>query len=814
MSADKNLKNAPYKNPELSVEKRTGDLIGRMSPLEKACQLSTVYAFSGSLSDMDKELEHGIGQVGMSSGRLTAEMNAELVNTIQHHLAEKTRLGIPAIFHVETLNGGSIAEASTYPVPIGLAATWDTKKVEQMAEDIRKEMSACGMHLALAPVLDISRDPRWGRMGETYGESPALTSAMGVAYVKGIQGDNARGGLSACAKHFLGYAASEGGLNMSGAHIGPRELREVYAKPFEAAIHKAGLKGIMNCYLAIDGEPVTGSKKYLTDLLRGELGFTGLTVADYGSIDKLCDVFGIAKDKAEAGAMALEAGLDTETPRRICLGDDFVSRLEAGEIAMEIVDAPLRRLLSLKFEMGLFENPYVNEDAMKAELRDESHKQHAYQLACESMVLLKNDKDVLPLKSRYKKIAVIGPCGDTGRALFGGYTYPAFYESVLSILTGMARSMGLQGVEMREGMKSQLEAMLSQFPPVEQLIVNNYPGVVTVFDALKTALEQHIPGVDVNYARGCGYMGTSKTELPDAVELAGKSDIVILLLGGKNGSGAGCTMGENVDSSNIGLPGIQEELAKEIKATGKPVVLVHIDGRPLSSVWAKENADSILEAWHPGQRGAQAIADTLIGKNNPCGKLPVTVLRHASQVQIYAEQHRGSGVQGRGMSNNDITQGYVEEPGFALFPFGYGLSYAKFEITDCAVSQAALQENQNITVSCAVTNVSDTAGDEIVQLYFSDRQSAVTRPNKELAGFCRVSLNPGESGKVLFTFTADQTAFLDKDMRWKIEAGDVDILIGNSSDALNLAGTVEIVDTRYLPDSKRNYYSDVVVNQN
>jgi beta-glucosidase len=795
-----------YRDTALSIKERVEDLISRMTPLEKACQLSCAYAYGGKI-DIEKDLKDGIGQIGMSSGTMTMRQNAELVNSVQKYLVENTRLGIPALFHVETLNGASVTEATVYPIPIGLAASWDQTKVEQMGREIHAEMSPSGLKMALAPVLDIARDPRWGRMGETYGECPTLTAAMGSAYIKGIQGtkDDC---IAACAKHFLGYAASEGGMNMSGAHIGPRELREVHAKPFEAAIREAGIKGMMNCYLAADGEPMAGSKRYLTDLLRGELGFEGLTVADYGSMDKLCDVFGVAKDKAEAGKMALAAGLDTETPRRICLGNTFVERLEKGEIPMDVVDEPLRRILSMKFELGLFENPYADLEKMEEQLQKKEHRDTSYELACKSMVLLKNENHILPLTNQ-KKIAVIGPGSDNYRALFGGYTYPAFYEGMRNMLTGMSKSMGMEGVDAQAGQKAFLKEMLAQMPEVETLIEKNYPGVLTAYEAvLKKAIENN-PDVQVCQAKGCDYMGIDRKGFEEAVQIAQESDIVLLFAGGRNGSSDGCTMGENVDSCHVGLPGVQEELAKALGKTGKPLVIVHMDGKPLSSVWAKEHAAAILEAWHPGQLGAQVIADTLFGKNNPCGKLPVTAVRNEGQIPIYAEQNRGSGVTGRGAGNNNITQGYVDEPGFALFPFGYGLSYTTFSISDYRISENQISSNGKITVSCRVTNTGERYGDEIIQMYFRDKLASVVRPNKELAGFKRISLEPGESREVTFTFAADQTAFVGLEGQWKVEAGEIELLLGDSSENLTIAGTVMILDTKILENSQRTYYSTV-----
>lgn len=781
-----------YLDKTLPAEARAADLMQRMTVREKVCQLGSAYAYGGSIPNMEAQLADGIGQVGMSSGTTSLAGNVALVNAVQEYLVHHTRLGIPALFHVETLNGGSLFGASTYPIPLGLAATWDPDRVEEMTSQIRQEMTAVGMKFALAPVVDVARDPRWGRMGETYGESPALVSAMGTAYVRGMQGGRTpQEKMAACAKHFPAYSASESGLNMAGAHIGPRELREVYARPFAAMIHDADLKGIMNCYLAIDGAPVTGSKKYLTDLLRKELGFRGLTLSDYGSIEKLADVFHVASSHTEAGIMALTAGLDTEAPGRTCLNDELIEKIENGEVPESLLDKPLLRLLTLKFEMGLFEKPYADPDRAQELFGCEEHRETSLQLARESMVLLKNSGAILPLKEAPRKLAVIGPGGESARSMFGGYTYIAFYEGMLAMLKGMADSMGFEGVGAMAEQKKQLEAMLSHMPTVEEMLVKSYGEQLTIVQALQSCL----PDTEVRYEKGCDFLGNDTTGFARAAALAQDSDMVLLLLGGKNGSGTGCTMGENVDSSSIGLPGVQEALAKAVKAAGKPVILVHMDGRPLSSTWAAENMDAILEAWHPGPCGAQAIVDILLGNYNPGGKLPATALRHAGQIPMYAEQPNGSGTLGRGRGNNSITQGYVDEPGFPLYPFGYGLSYTDFSISEAELSAASMPADGQINVYCHVKNTGDYAGDEVVQLYFSDKIASAVRPQKELAAFRRVHLKPGEETTVTFHFAAEQTRFIGADGHWRTEAGQVELLLGNSSSALKSIGVVEILNT-------------------
>ncbi len=791
-----------YRDPSRPIAERVDDLIGRMTVREKVMQLTCVYAFGGMLDF--SELGDGIGQVAMSHGSQTIEQNIELVNRVQKHLVENTRLGIPALFHVETLNGGALTGATVYPIPLGLAASFDDALVHKMTSEIRREMTACGQKLALAPVLDISRDPRWGRQGETYGESPTLAAAMGSAYISGIQGGLGEDGMASCAKHFLGYAASEGGINMAGAHIGPRELREVYAKPFAAAIDNAGLQGVMNCYLAVDGEPVTGTKKYLTELLRGELGFDGCVVADYGSIDKLFDVYHIAEDYPSAGAMALSAGLDVETPRRICLDDEFIRRAEAGEIPMETIDTALRRHLTLKFKLGLFEKPYADLEAAKSLCGSEAHTATSLRLARESMTLLKNERGILPLRDK-KRIAVVGPNADNVRALFGGYTYPAFYESMRDIFLGISENMGLEGVGGDDEQMAALKNMISSLPEVNDLIRRDYKGVKTVLEAVRSAAPS---GTEIVYARGCGNLETDDSGFGEAIRAAAESEVTLYICGGRNGSADGCTMGENVDASHIGLPGCQEQLLHALAETGTPLVVVHMDGRPLSSVYAAEHAAAILEAWHPGQMGAEAVADTLFGKSNPSGRLPATAVRHSGQVPIYAEQNRGSGVLGRGQSNNNITQGYVDEPGFPLWPFGHGLSYTTFEISDLRVSSGEMPPDGRVTVSCTVKNTGHMAGADIVELWFRDKAASVVRPNKELAGFARVELAPGESREVCFNFYADETAFLDSRLRWIVEVGEVELLLGDTTESLTPAGTVRITESKALASGRRHYFAE------
>ena len=797
---------APYKNPENSVEERVKDLLGRMTLKEKLAQMSCTMGVFGAFQNMEEALKDGIGQISVLQGSFTKEMNADVIQTVQDFLINNTRLGIPAMFHGETLNGSETAQATCYQIPMGLGATFDPEAIGKMADNIRQEVDALGMKLSFGPVMDVARDPRWGRVGETYGESATLTSAMSVAYVKGLQGDDLRHGSAAVAKHFLGYAMGEGGMNISAAHMGPREVRELFAKPFEAAIQMADLQGVMNSYHVIDGEPIIGNPAVLKKLLRDELGFKGLTVSDYDSITKLKDVYHVAGDNGEAGALALKAGMDSETPFQVCYGEGLEQEIEAGNVPLELVDEAVSRILSMKFRLGLFENPYSDRERMDQVFQKQEFVEDAKRIACESIVLLKNDNGLLPIDAqKYQSVAVIGPNGDDLRNLFGGYTVPACYEMLYGMMT--QQSGGVEGVKVSEENGDTNASFASGLPPVEPMIQNDYPGIKTVYAAIAEAL----PQCKIKKVKGCAVLGNDCSGFEEAVAVAKESDLVILVLGGKNGSSAGCSMGENVDSSSVGLPGMQEELAKAVAGTGKPIILVHMDGRPLSSVWASEHIPAILEAWHPGQCGADAIADVLTGKYNPGGKLPMTAVRDSGQIPVYVDQLKGSGMTSRGMTNSTITTGYVDQSGYPLYPFGFGLSYTGFSIGDMVIEEASVRPDGVITVSCTVSNTGNRPGDEVVQLYFSDVQASVVRPDKDLAGFARVSLEPCETKEVTFHMQASQCAFLDSDMRWKVEKGEIKLMIGTSSDNLPLEGSVTIAEDLYMENSRRGYYAEAAI---
>lgn len=801
----KPVKSLPYKNPSLALEKRVEDLLSRMTLTQKIAQLNCTMSLAGAFDKMEMQLANGIGEIAIMLGGQTALDTARLVETIQKFLVEGTELGIPAILHIEALSGGVIPEATNFPVAIGLGATWDPERLQEMAGIIRKQMKALGIRQALSPVMDIARDLRWGRIGETYGENPTLGARMSVAFVKGIQGIDLKEGIAATAKHFLGYGSSQGGLNLARASITPRELREEFGKPFEAAIRKASLATVMNSYTAIDNEPIIISRGILTDLLRGEMGFEGVTVSDYAAINRVKDIFKVTDDYTQAGILAISAGMDVELPAPIAYGPSFREAVKRGDLDVSILNAAVRRMLALKFKLGLFENPYPDYESIPSVYHQPADDELSYDLARESIVLVKNEGKLLPLKGEGQKIAVIGPNADSIRNIFGNYTFPAFMEIALEMAPELANLLNTLAGPSPEVVTAQ---PMAPMPPFDQLLTNMYPMAKTVLQGIRAVCGQGA----VSHAEGCSIMGQDRSGFPEALECASRADLVIMVMGAKNGHVARTSsIGEALDSTSIGLPGVQEDLLKAIHETGKPVILVHMSARPLCSEWVHRNIPAILEVWHPGQSGGTAISDVLFGKVNPGGKLPFTILKHAGLIPCYADHQKGSGYDDRGGLPIYIEGGYINESGAPLYPFGHGLSYTSFSIDGLELSDSAVPADGVIEISCKVTNTGDREGDQVVQLYVTDRCASLVRPNKELAGFKRVRLQPGKRCKVTFRLHANQLAFLNNKMQWIVEAGEVDVFIGAASNDKAVEGSFTISDSRILQNSSREYYSEAVV---
>ncbi|WP_159888610.1 glycoside hydrolase family 3 N-terminal domain-containing protein [Paenibacillus puerhi] len=790
---------SPYQNRNLPVEERVDDLLARMTLEEKIAQLSCIM-WNPHLTDdrQERAICHGIGQIStILFGKLDGPSScAQLIHRIQLLSVAQTRLGIPALFHGEALSGAMLPGATSFPLAIGLGATWKPDRLQEMSEVVKKQFRSLGIRHALSPVLDVGRDPRWGRIGETFGEDPTLISALGAAYVNGLQGQQLEEGVAACAKHFLGYSVTEGALNMTEEQIPPRTLREVYAKPFEAVIRKADIASVMNSYSTLDGEPIIASEAVLTDLLRGELGFKGLTVSDYRSIDKLVTSFRTAKDMKDAGIQAIKAGMDMELPHINGYGTHLLEAIQAGEVDLSYVERSVRRVLELKFRLGLFENPYPEAERIEAVFHQPVDDQLSLAIARESVVLVKNEDDLLPLSPSLRKVAVIGPNANSLRNMFGGYSHPASKE----LFFGMAKMVGVEVSESAQlPYEDQLHALETEYLP------KMYPHLSTLYHELQSRL-QH---AEVSYSQGCELDGSDRSGFEKAVRLASQADMVIMAVGGKDGFGKPCTTGEGNDSSQIGLSGVQEDLVKAVHASGTPVVLVHMSARPLSSPWISAHVPAILEAWHPGQEGGRAIADILLGDYNPGGKLPVSVARSAGQVPVYYAHRNGSGYEGRGVDLFVSKEGYVNESLEPLYPFGHGLSYTQFSYSEFELSHTQVSPDGEIEVSCTITNTGSRAGDEVVQLYMRDVIASMARPVKELVGFQRIHLQPGERKRLSFQVSMTQLCFLDRKMQWIIEPGMMSVMIGTSSRELKWEETFEIVGNPTVVGENREFFSQV-----
>ncbi len=795
-----------YKDPSRPIAERVGDLIDRMTLEEKVAQLCGCWPFEllgqeGLDSErMKSRLVHGIGQVSRLAG-MSAEppwKTAEVVNAIQRYLVENTRLGIPAIVHEECLCGYQARQGTVFPQAIGLAATWDPDLVWKMTDIIRQQMVAVGARQALAPVLDVTRDPRWGRTEETFGEDPYLVSAIGEAYVKGLQGHDLTAGVIATAKHFIGYGNSEGGLNWAPAHIPPRELYEVFARPFETAIREAGLASVMNAYNELDGVPCAVSKGLLTDFLRGQLGFQGLVVSDYMAIETAFNFHRVARDLQEAGVQAIRAGLDVELPAATAYGL-LVDAVRKGLVDTATIDASVRRVLEAKLKLGLFEKPYVDIQRIPEVFARPEAQQVSQQLALKSMTLLKNDGNILPLRKDVKSIAVIGPIADSVRCLLGDYNYVSFTEGIVGMIWSIAKDLKADPSQLGDFAAYHAAAFKDYLEPQdeEELARKNY-DMPSILEGIRAVAGK---SVKVTHAKGCHLLGSDRSRFQEAVAAAKQAAVAIMVLGGKSGLDQTCTSGETRDTASLALPGVQQDLLEAVHATGTPVVLVLVGGRPLSITWAAEHVPAILQAWLPGQEGGPAVADVLFGNAVPGGKLPISIPRSEGQIPVY-HYHKPSG------GRSQFSGNYVDLSTKPLYPFGFGLSYTTFEYSNLRLSKTKVDGRGTTEVSCDVKNVGAVAGDEVVQLYVHDREATITRPVQELAGFCRIHLNPGETQTVSFSLKISQLAFYNVDMEFVVEPGNIDVMAGSSSEDIRLKGEFEITGSAVSINGGRPFTSE------
>ena len=708
-----------YKDPSQCVEARVEDLLGRMTLEEKIGQMcqNTKYP------ERHEELVRA-GKVGS----LFNVTGAEQTNEVQRIAVEQSRLGIPLIFGLDVIHGYS----TIYPIPLAMASSWDPEMAKKAASMAAAEASSEGIHWTFAPMVDIARDPRWGRVAEGAGEDPYLGSAMARASVEGYQGENLadHDTIVACPKHYVAYGGAEGGRDYNTVEVSERTLRDVYLPPFKAAV-EAGAGTLMSAFNDLNGVPASANRFTLTTVLREEWGFEGFVVSDWNSIGELVS-HGIAGTRAQAGKEAVEAGVDMDMEGNVY--HTTIARLvEEGAVSESTVDDAVRRILTIKFRLGLFDRPYTDTGLAAKVIQCKEHIEAARDSARRSMVLLKNENGLLPLKKDLKIVAVIGPLADEQDALLGCWPCMGKPEDVVTIL---------------EGIKN----MVSE----------------------KT---------EVLHAKGCDIQGDSTEGLKDAADKAKAADVAIVVVGeSREMSGeAGCR-------SSLDLPGVQERLVRDVCETGVPVVMVLLNGRPMSISWPAEHVPAIMEAWHPGVQGGNAVADLLFGDFNPSGRLPVTFPRTVGQVPIYYN-HKNTG---RPATSLLYTSKYIDLPSTPLFPFGHGLSYTRFEYSNLTVSPKRIAPDGKVEISLDVKSVGDREGDEVVQLYLRDLVGSVTRPVKELKGFQRITLKSGEKTTVKFVVSPEQLAFVNRGMKMVVEPGTFRVMVGSSSEDIKLTGSFEV----------------------
>ena len=662
--------------------------------------------------------KYGIGQLSCTLRLFFPKEGAEFANKIQKFLLKETRLGIPMMVHDECLHGCAAKGCTIFPQSIGLASSWDSDLMKEVSIVIGKETRARGIHHSLSPTINIARDPRCGRTEETYGEDPHLTIAMAISFIEGVQSQKA----IATPKHFAANLVGDGGRDSNEIHLSERELREVYFPAFKACIQKANALSLMAAYNSIDGVPCSCNKELLTDILREEWGFKGFVVSDYHSVLDIYTRHKTASTKAEAAKKALEAGLDMELPESDCY-EELLRLVKEEKLSEDIIDEATRRILRAKFWLGLFDNPYVDPEYAKEICDCTEHRKLALKAARKAIVLLKND-GVLPLAKDLKSIAIVGP--NANKARLGGYS--------------------------GYGVK-----------------------IATPLEGIKNKVSQN---TEVYFSEGCKLTGTSKEGFEEAINIAKKSKVAILFVGNSSPE----TEGEQRDRCNLDLPGVQEDLVKEISSTGTPVVVVLINGSAVTmSKWI-DKAGAVVEAWYPGEEGGNAIADILFGDYNPGGRLPITFPKTVGQLPLYYN-YKPTG----------RIYDYVDLRGKqALFPFGYGLSYTNFEYSHLKINPEKISPEEKINISLDIKNGGRCKGDEVIQLYIHDRVATVVRPIKELKGFKRITLEPGETKRVDFTLTSEDLAFYDINMNLVVEPGIFEVMIGSSSEDIRLEGIFEV----------------------
>ncbi len=740
-----------YKDAGAPVDARVEDLLSRMTLEEKVQQLTM----------------HGLGAfphigevVGVCDSPFEGlELIANQSKEAKKHAKEKTRLGIPPIQIAECLHGLLAYGATIYPQAIAQGSTWNPELIERMSAQIAEEASSVGVDQALSPLFDLIRDPRYGRNEECYAEDPYLVAEIGKAFVTGMQGKPEQtrtgipeGKLMCTAKHFAGYSVHAAGINLAPASLGEREMRTLHLYPFEKVVKEANVYSVMPSYNETDGIPAHANHHLLTEILRHEWGFEGYVFSDYGGASHLTHFHKTAPDKKEAAYQAFTAGLDLEAARPD-IYPHIAELVKEGRLSEADVDVAVRRILKAKFRSGVFDKKYADVKNIKKHVHTPEHIALAKTIADESIVLLQNNDNILPLNpDKIKSIAVVGP--NANQVQYGDYSYTRDNKSGVTVLQGITDLVG---------------------------------------DKVK-----------VNYAKGCGISSLDTTGIAEAVEAAKESDVVVAVLGETSvilsglgwGRGPGdmeaddaFTTGEGYDITDINPIGVQRELLQALKATGKPIVLVLVHGRPWSIVWEKDNMDAILEAWYPGEQGGNSVADIIFGKVNPSGRLNATIPQSAGHIPVaYDYKPSAKGINREPGTPEKPGRDYVFSSPAPVFPFGHGLSYTDFEYSDMQISGETFG-NDGVTVSVNVKNTGSVPGKEVVQLYVNDKISSVTTPVKALKGFSKISLAPGESRRVSFTVAPADLGLWNRDMKYVTEPGDFDFMFGKSSENIQCMRT-------------------------
>jgi beta-glucosidase-like glycosyl hydrolase len=787
-----------WRDERLDPGRRAELLLAEMTTAEKCHQLTARMAWA--LVNADGTDADGAAQLLRNPPGHIAQLIlddpaqlAAMVGTIQRQVMTRSRLGIPALFHAEALSGFLNGGHMVFPSGTGLAAGWSPELVEQMSDLIRRQMRRTGLLHALSPVLDVALDPRWGRMHETFGEDPYLCAALGVAYVRGLQGADLSQGVMATGKHFLGYAAPPGGLNTSAFEAGARRTRDLFAYPFEAAIHLAGLRSVMNSYADVDGVPAGASPEILQDLLRDTLGFEGFVSSDYTTLEQLVDRQRVAPDAAAAGRLAIRAGLDVELPNPYGYGDVLAAEVERGAVDIRHVDLCVWRVLRAKFEVGLFENPYPTEYIDVAAAAHEG-SDLSLELTRRSVVLAKND-GILPLSPDGLAIAVVGPHADAPSLQFPTYTYASWREANEAVMRGELGTMN--GAE--ETVAAWYEAL---FTPQD-----GHSLVQQRYGARSLAAEIGDWVRSVRTEPGCTLTRDLGDEAVErAVAAARAADVVVLALGGASLWFTGeRTEGEASDTADITLPAAQVRLAQAVAATGTPVIAALVQGRPYALPEVVRNAAAIVIAPYAGPFGNRSVAEVLFGTVNPSGKLPYSVPRHSGQIPVFHHQKAGSGY--RNPLPPSVPQHYLDMPASPLWPFGHGLSYTTFALSDLDCGPD-IDTAGTARISATVANTGDRDGAAVVQLYLRVNTSGVTRPAQQLGGFTRVELPAGQRRRVTFDVDASQLAYTNLAREVAVEATRVDVFVGLDSDDRSSDGSFAVVGTpRVVAGAERSFLS-------